>query len=293
MSELKKSDVRASFDRAAEAYDAVAVLQREVGTRVMERLDLVRMQPQVLLDVGAGTGWCSATLAQRYPRARMLALDLAPAMLHRARQRFSALARWRRGHAFICGDAEALPVADASCDLLFSNLALQWCPDLERAFSEFRRVLRPGGLLMFSTFGPDTLKELRTSWAAADGAVHVNRFVDMHDVGDALVRAGLADPVMDMEHITLTYRDVGGLMRDLKGLGAHNVNAARQRGLTGKRRLQAMRQAYEAFRRDGVLPATHEVVYGHAWAPEASTGVPQGDDGVVRVPIERVHRRSG
>ena len=293
MSRLNKSDVRASFDRAADAYDAVAVLQREVGSRVMERLDLVRIQPQVMLDVGAGTGWCSAALAQRYPRARVLALDLAPAMLHRARQRFSALTRWRRGHAFVGGDAEALPVADASCDLLVSNLALQWCPDLDRAFSEFRRVMRPGGLLMFSTFGPDTLKELRASWAAADGAVHVNRFIDMHDVGDALVRAGLADAVMDMEHITLTYRGVGDLMRDLKGLGAHNVNAARQRGLTGKCRLHAMMQAYEGFRREGVLPATYEVVYGHAWAPEQTGTVSQGDDGVVRVPIERLHRRSG
>ena len=269
----KRGDVRAAFDRAAADYDALAVLQREVGDRLLERLDLMRLEPTRILDVGAGTGGCTAALAERYPKAQVVALDLAPAMLGQARGRLSGWRRWRRGHGFVCGDAAALPLEAGSVDLLVSNLTLQWCPDLPATFAEFRRVLRPGGVALFSTFGPDTLKELRTAWAAVDDEVHVNRFEDMHNVGDALVQAGLAEPVMEREDLTLTYGDARDLMRDLKGIGAHNVNAGRRRGLTGRRKLQAMLEAYEGFRRDGVLPATYEVVYGHAWAPAAaSTG---------------------
>ena len=267
----KRGDVRAAFDRAAADYDALAVLQREVGDRLLERLDLMRLQPGRILDVGAGTGGCTVALAERYPQAQVVALDLAPAMLGRARGRLSGWRRWRRGHGFVCADAAALPLQAASVDLVVSNLTLQWCPDLPATFGEFRRVLRPGGVALFSTFGPDTLHELRAAWAAVDDEVHVNRFEDMHNVGDALIQAGLAEPVMEREDLTLTYPDARDLMRDLKGIGAHNVNAGRRRGLTGRRKLHAMLEAYEGFRRDGVLPATYEVVYGHAWAPSGGT----------------------
>lgn len=264
--------VRRSFHQAAAGYDAAAVLQREVASRLLERLDLVRLAPARILDVGAGTGHCTEALARRYRKASVIALDLAEGMLHQCRRRFNPITRRLRRHGFVSADAERLPFADASFDLLFSNLTLQWCGDLEGTFGEFRRVLRPGGLLLFTTFGPDTLKELRAAWQQVDGEVHVNRFTDMHDIGDAMVHARLADPVMDMEQLTLTYRTTTDLMRDLKAIGAHNVNAGRPRGLTGKARLHALAEAYERFRRDDDrLPATYEVVYGHAWAPE---GVP-------------------
>lgn len=262
---LSKAQLRASFERAAPVYDQVAVLQREVGARLLERLALVHLVPQVVLDVGAGTGNSTQGLARQYRKAQLIALDLAVAMLRQVRRR----SPWLRGWQLVCGDVERLPLADASCDLVFSNLTLQWCQDLDSAFAEMRRVLRPGGLLLFSSLGPDTLKELRASWAAADGRTHVNAFMDMHDVGDALLRARFAEPVMDMETLTLTYADARGLMRDLKTLGAHNVTAGRAHGLTGKGRLNAMLAAYEGLRRDGVLPATYEVVYGHAWVPVA------------------------
>jgi malonyl-CoA O-methyltransferase len=159
-----------------------------------------------------------------------------------------------------------------------------------QVFRECRRVLKPGGLLTFTTFGPDTLVELRRAWAAADGHTHVNRFIDMHDLGDALVRSGFAEPVMDVERFTLTYAEVRDLMRDLKAIGAHNANAGRPRGLTGRGALARMTEAYEEYRRDGRLPATHEVVYGQAWRP---AGDPRGRSvgGEVVVPISQIGRR--
>jgi len=285
--ELDKTQVRASFDQAADRYDEVAVLQREVANRLLERLDLVKLRPRRVLDLGAGTGWCTRALAGRYPKAKVVALDLAPAMLRRARDRFSVWSRRFGGHGFVCGDAERLPFADASFDLVFSSLTLQWCTDPDGTFAQLRRILRPGGLLMFTTLGPDTLRELRASWAAVDGDVHVNTFFDMHDVGDAMVRAGLADPVMDMETITMTYRQVPRLLSDLKVLGAHNVNEGRTRGLTGKGRLKAMMRKYEEYRTEaGVLPATYEVVYGHAWGPERLPRRKEGGD--VHIPLQQV-----
>lgn len=278
---IDKRRVREAFERAVCTYDDAAVLQREVGQRLLERLDYIRIEPGVVVDLGAGTGLATSVLAKRYRKARMLAMDISVGMLRQARKRGSWL---RRIHA-VAADAEQLPLADASCDLLFSNLTLKWCNDLEATFREFRRVLRPGGLLMFTTFGPDTLHELRACWSSVDGYSHVNQFVDMHDVGDALVRAQLAEPVMDMEHFTLTYSDVQRLMRDLKAIGAHNATTGRARGLTGKGRLRAMARAYERYRREGVLPATYEVVYGHAWAPE------QPEQKGVRVPVSSLERR--
>jgi malonyl-CoA O-methyltransferase len=261
---LDKWQARRAFDRAAASYDAAAALQNEIGERLLERLDYIRMQPRRILDLGAGTGAFSAALLTRYRRADVLALDIAPGMLLRARQRGG----WFRKPACVCGDAESLPFAEDSFDFIFSNLMIQWCPDIGPLFTELRRVLAPGGLLMFTTFGPDTLKELRSSWEVVDGYSHVNRFIDMHDVGDALLHARWAEPVMDSERITVTYRELRTLMQDLKHIGAHNVTMGRSRGLTGKRRWQQLAEAYEQFRVDGVLPASYEVVYGHAWTPE-------------------------
>jgi malonyl-CoA O-methyltransferase len=217
-----------------------------------------------VLDLGCGTGAISEHLLKRYKKARIIGVDLAVNMVQKTRQRGG----WFRKPQGVCADANHLPFQPQCADMLLSNLMLQWCNDLPAVFGEWVQVLKPNGLLMFATFGPDTLKELRASWGKVDGYTHASRFVDMHDVGDALLQAGFRDPVVDMETITLTYGDVRGLLRDLKGIGANNATYGRNHGLTGKARLQAFLQAYEQFRqKDGNYPATYEVVYGHAWAP--------------------------
>jgi malonyl-CoA O-methyltransferase len=294
---IDKASARRSFDRAASGYDAAAFLQREIGGRLLERLDYCRLTPKTILDLGCGTGQAIGALMRRYPRARVIALDFALGMLRLARRRGT----WFNRPRVLCADAEALPLADGCVDLIVSNAALQWCNDLDRTFSDLLRVLRPGGLLMFTSFGPDTLRELRAAWAVADGLpagpaqtrvqpqTHVSPFVDMHDLGDALVRARFAEPVMDAEHLTLTYADLRGLMRDLKGIGAHNAASDRPRGLTGPRRLAALEAAYETQRRDGRLPATYEVVYGHAWAPELAARGRHTDAGFA-IPVGAIGR---
>jgi len=298
---LDPQSVRHAFERAAASYDASAVLQREIGQRMAERLLLVKLQPAAILDAGCGTGDALSELSARYPDASLIGLDLAYAMLDSARRRAAAanaserslLARLlgtramaRRVPALVCGDACRLPLAAGTIDLVWSNLTLQWINDASAAFAEFHRVLRVGGLLMFTTFGPDTLKELRAAFAGVDGATHVSRFIDMHDVGDMLVQAGFADPVMDMETVTLTYADATTMMRELKAIGAHNATVGRPRGLTGRARWSRVLARLEAFRRDGRLPATYEVVYGHAWKPEPRFA----DDGRAIVRFERAGR---
>ncbi|MCP5427426.1 MAG: malonyl-ACP O-methyltransferase BioC [Chromatiaceae bacterium] len=279
---LDKGGVRRAFSKAASRYDEVAVLQREIGQRMLDRLHLVRLKPATVLDLGAGTGVATVALEKIYPKAQVIALDFAFPMLQQTRRRGGLF----RKPSCLCADLEQLPLADASVDLIYSNAAIQWCNDLDRVFPELQRVLRPGGLLMFTTFGPDTLQELRAAWSEADGYAHVSRFLDMHDIGDALMRAQFSDPVMDVDRMTLTYSAVEELMRELKILGAHNVASGRQRALTGKGRLIAMKASYEQFRRNGLLPASYEVVYGHAWAP-----LQRRQAGVTRVSLDRIGRR--
>ncbi|HXY95606.1 MAG TPA: malonyl-ACP O-methyltransferase BioC [Steroidobacteraceae bacterium] len=269
---LDRGRLRTAFDRASEGYEAAAALQARVSTELLERLTAFDFAPGVVLDLGAGTGRVTRELKRRYPRALVIALDLSPGMLREAR-RHQRL--WRR-FARVCADALALPLGAASVDLVFSSLMLQWCEPLGQALAEVRRVLKPGGFFAFSTFGPDTLKELRAAWARADGLTHVNRFLDMHDVGDAIARSGLAEPVLDVDRVELGYPDALSLMRDLKAIGAHNVTAGRPRTLVGKSRLARMTEAYEAWRRGGALPATYEVIYGASWgaaAPAAATSL--------------------
>lgn len=260
---LDRQQLRAAFERAARGYDAAAALQQEVAGRLLERLELTTIRPTRMLDLGCGTGGNLRALQRRYPQARLFACDLALNMLLAARRR---LGFWRRV-PLACADALHLPFAAGAFDLIYCNLVLQWCDDLDRALVELRRTLAPHALLLFSSFGPDTLKELRAAWRAVDGFNHVNRFIDMHDVGDALIRAGFVEPVMDVERLTLTYTNVQALAGDLKAVGAHNVTAGRPRGLGGRRRAANLASAYERFRRDGRLPATYEVVYGTAWTP--------------------------
>ncbi len=270
---IDKSRVRDSFDRAAETYDAAAVLQKFVRTEMLSRLDLVAMQPTRILDAGCGTGHASAALMKKYPKAELVSLDLALGMLRKTQSVNASLAnRIKRvfGQAqqnLLCADIEQLPLADASVDMIFSNLAIQWCNDLDAAFAGIHRVLRTDGLLTFSTLGPDTLKELRAASKTDAARVSVSRFFDMHDIGDALVRAGFSAPVLDVERVVLTYENAIDVMRDLKAIGAHNAADGRGRGLQGRDFLKKITANYEQFRREDKLPATFEVVYGHAWKP--------------------------
>ena len=270
---IDKKLMRRAFNRAAADYDATAVMQREVCTRMLERLEYIKLQPARILDAGSGTGWGTRQLAQRYPAAQVIALDIAIGMLHTARGHSGWWQKLFGGskQMQVCGDIEALPVAANSVEMVWSNLAVQWCNDLPATFVELHRVLKVDGLLMFSTFGPDTLKELRRAFHGVDQHNHLNRFTDMHDIGDMLTHSGFADPVMDMEYITLTYDDVRGVLQDLKAIGAHNATAGRGQGLMGKMAWARLIENYESLRKDGKLPATFEVVYGHAWKPQPRT----------------------
>jgi malonyl-CoA O-methyltransferase len=259
---LDRRRVRRSFDHAAATFDAASVVHGEVRANLLARLEFVSLNPRIVLDAGAGTGHAARALKRRYPKALVIALDLSPRMLQAARRR----QWWLRRFCCVCADAARLPFAQGSVDLILSNLMLQWC-NADEVFAEFRRVLAPHGLCCFTTLGPDTLHELRSAWSAADSRTHVHQFFDMHDIGDALVRAGFASPVLDVERYTLSYADLRGLAADLKATGAANATLGRARGLTGRAQYEALLTAYESFRQNGRLPATVEVVFGHAWSP--------------------------
>jgi malonyl-CoA O-methyltransferase len=283
---IDKMRARTAFGRAADTYDAAAVLQRLVREEMLGRLDLVKLDPHVILDAGCGTGLASHALQKRYPKSQVVSLDFAYPMLQKARstggyagvvQQLKSLFGAGKQN-LLCADIEALPLADSSVGMVWSNVAIQWCNDLDAALQEFHRVLQPEGLLMFSTFGPDTLRELRaaTDAASANEYNSVSRFIDMHDIGDALVRAGFNAPVLDVERFTLTYDDVKSVMRDLKSIGAHNATDGRARGLLGRGYFSRLEAEYEKFRQDGKLPATFEVVYGHAWRGKDKPGYDEG-----------------
>ncbi|MGV7235347.1 MAG: malonyl-ACP O-methyltransferase BioC [Nitrosomonadaceae bacterium] len=281
---LNKRQLRNSFERAAVGYDKAAMLQREVCDRMLSRLDYIKCIPGTILDAGSGTGYGGRKLANCYPDTGIIALDLALAMHYQARPTVPSW--WKQVLSirknitnYVCGDIEQLPFRDSSIGMVWSNLSLQWCNNIEQTFAEMHRVLQPEGLLMFSTFGPDTLHELRQAFLGMDNSSHVNHFIDMHDIGDLLVHNGFAMPVMDMEYITLTYDDVISVMRDLKAMGAHNVIQDRKRGLTGKIGWGKVLSNYEVFRKDGKLPVTFELVYGHAWKLEPRKNI--GDKKII------------
>ncbi|MFH1044736.1 MAG: malonyl-ACP O-methyltransferase BioC [Pseudomonadota bacterium] len=284
---MDRRAARRASSRAAATYAGAAVLAREVEARMLERLQYILFEPRRILDAGSGDGHGAKCLAERYPGARVLALDFALSMLQAARRRDPWLSRvLKRARVdYVCADFAATPLPAASVDLAWSNLALHCAGDPQPALKELRRVLKVGGLLMFSCYGPDTLKELKSAFAAGDAAPHVHGFIDMHDLGDMLSACGFAAPVMDMEVITLTYADVDSLLADLRATGQQNALTERRRGLTGKGVFTAMRAEYENLRRDGRLPAAFEIVYGHAWKPEPRLT----DDGraIIRMPALR------
>ncbi len=279
--------IRRSFGRAASDYTAAAVLQHEVEARLLERLDDMSITPHRILDVGAGPGSGSLALKKRFRKADIIALDLALPMAHMAKRN----AGWfRPKYTAVCGDAAQLPFADGAFDLVFSNLCMQWIPDVPALFSQWRRILAPGGLLLCSSFGPETLWELRDAFGKADGdASHVNHFAPMQALGDAMLYEGFRDPVLDTDRFTLTYAHAADLMRELRSIGAGNALSNRRRSLTGKSRMQAAFTAYETHRRaDGTLPATYEVLYAHGFAPEP--GQPRRDGGmdIASVPLAKI-----
>ena len=282
--------MRRASSRAAADYADAAVLAREVEGRMLERLQYIKLDPLRILDAGCGDGHGARRLAERYPGAQVVGLDSAYPMLQMAPGRDAWLPRifGRPRVDYLCADFACMPLSAAGVDLAWSNLALHCAGDPLPALKEMRRVLKVGGLLMFSCYGPDTLKELKSAFAARDGALHVHPFIDMHDLGDMLSACGFAAPVMDMEVITLTFADIDALFADLRATGQQNALAERRRGLTGKGVLGAARAEYEKLRRDGRLPASFEIVYGHAWKPEPRLT----DDGRAIVTMQ-ARRKSG
>ncbi len=279
--DLDPRAVAASFGAASSSYDAAAWLQNAVRQELLSRVDLLATPPRAILDLGAGTGVAAVTLKRRFRRATVTAADIAAPMLAvaRGRSRF-----WRRIRC-VEADARALPFEDASFDLVFSNLMLQWLQPPDAALREIRRVLKPGGLLLLSSFGPETLQELRAAWAAADDGVHVNDFVDVHDLGGAMQRAGFSEPVLDVDRHLRCYPDARALMRELKALGAHNVDARRARGLTGRAAYGRMLAAYERLRVPAGLPATWQVVHAVGWARDEPPAA-AASDGEVRIGVD-------
>lgn len=280
--ELDRCLLRRRAGKAAASYDSADAIGREIARRMDERLDYIRIAPRRILDLGCGTGHDLLRLRQRFPDSELIGLDFALPMLRLAEQHTTPhtrlpqrligrlLGSGPRATPLVAADAIALPLARASVSLAWSNLMLPGLHDPLPALQEIHRVLEIDGLLMFSTFGPDTLRELRMALPTQTGE-RVHRFIDMHDIGDTLVKAGFSDPVMDMEVLTLTYRDIDTLLNDLRASGGNNAAASRPRGLSGRGGWAAARSHYERLRVEGRLPATFEVIQGHAWKPTPRT----------------------
>lgn len=271
--ELDSRHVRLAFNAAAKNYDAFALLQQTVADRLIEFFEHINVEATTVLDLGSGTGYGSRKLKQQFKKAQIFQADISIEMLKNSR---AQLPRFFSKNYFLCADASQIPLTKDCIDLVFSSLMLQWCNDPDAVFAEIKRVLKPGGVFLFTSFGPDTLKELRDSWRQVDDAVHVNAFADMHDIGDSLIRNGMDAPVLSVEHLVLTYGECKQLMRELKNIGAHNINRGRRKTLTGKQRLQKVMKHYESYRQNNKLPATYEIIYGHAWKPEADKTINQG-----------------
>ena len=254
------SKIRNTFNTASSNYNDNAFLQNEIANRLAEKLKVISIKPQTIIDLGSGTGFLSEKTAKIFPNSILVCVDFAQQSLLENSQNLK-----------VCANAYELPFASNSVDFIVSNLMMQWCPDLTTLFNECFRVLKPQGLFLFTTFGPDTLKELKRSWSVVDSSAHVNNFIDMHDIGDQMLQSGFQSPIMEMEKLMLTYEKVVDLMHDLKAIGAQNV-ANRSKALTGKTKFKKMIEMYENYREDGKLPATYEVIYGHAWKNEKKLG---------------------
>jgi len=277
---LDQNAIRRGFERAAAGFDEHAFLHREIRGRLLDRLQAVRIEADTVVDLGAGTGAAVPDLQRRFPGAAILPVDLTPAML-------SAGAAAVAG---ICGDAARLPLPDDSIDVVFSNLMLHHCPDPSAALADVRRVLRSPGVALFTSFGPTSFLELGRAWATADRFTHVAPFMDMHDLGDALIRSGFAEPVLDSQVLTITYGEFDRLVADLRGAGAANATEGRNRGLTGRASAERLRAACAALAGpDGRFPLTIDVIFAIAWADEPAPRPQPG--GEIEIPVDRVRRQ--
>ena len=283
---ISRHAVRCLFDRVAASYDQAGFVQQEIGRRLIERLDYLRIKPRVVLDLGTGTGAVLPMLRMRYPKAQLIGVDLSEGMLRCAQQHDGL---WHK-FQWLVADAGHLPLPDDSVDLIFSNLMLPWCGfPSDTVWSEMRRILRPNGAFLLTSLGPDTLVELRTAMEQiSPGGQHIHTFMDMHNIGDILLGAGFADPVMDAEKLTIQYASVGQLLQDIRQTGGSNI--AENRPRTGHRQLTIPSiDTHYPRDVDGRIPATIEVVYGHGWAPGSQ--MERKGTGEVFVPISSLRTR--
>lgn len=286
--QFKHSELVANFNRIAKGYDKFAVVQQEINQRLLDHLDLMRLQPQTILEIGAATGYGVKLLKQRYPKATIIAVDIAEQMLRESQKRVG----WFKKMLCVNADMAKLPFLPYSIDLIVINLSLAWCDDLNQIFPEIRRLLKPEGVLLFSTFGPDSLREIRQSWQPSDTYPHVHEFMDMHDMGDLLVQAKFLDPVMEMEYLTFHYDQLENLWRDLKKTGLRNLRQDRMQGLLGRKKYQQFLQQYENCKTsEGFFPATYEIIYGHAWGNVVTADAVLNEKGEVVIPLRSIPRR--
>jgi malonyl-CoA O-methyltransferase len=280
-----KLEICNAFDKHALEYEQAAKVQNEIGSRLFERLDYLKINPRYVLDLGCGTGLFSLLLKKHYPKAEIISLDLSEAMLAQVRKKQG----WRRKWPLVNGDMSALPFADGSFDLIFANQVIHWSESLADLTQELNRVMNINGCLMFSTLGPDTFKELKQAWLAADQYAHINHFADMHDIGDCLLAEHFLDPVVDMELLTVHYASLKQLLQNLQAQGVRNINQARNKGLTGKQSWQRFEAAYQNLRTaEGKYPLSYEVVYGHAWKGEQRR-LGQGTE--TFIPVSQLRRK--
>ncbi len=256
--------LRRARNRSAAKHAQISFFSDEIAKRMLERLEYIKLEPRVILDLQCGLGATSAALIKRFPAALIVPIDPALELLRKHVAPKKAFPWFRKSSNRICGEATALPLAPKSVDMVWSSL-LPLNFDAPNVIRELKRVLKPCGLLMLSALGPDSLKELRAAFAQADSLPHVQPQVDMHDLGDMLAHEGFQTPVVDMEMITLTYPDVKTIARDLRAAGASNVETNRRTTLFGKNRWAQMERAYERKRNEGRLPVTFEIIYLHAW----------------------------
>lgn len=283
-----KQRINEDFSKAAKSYESAAVVQQEICNRALERLQMLKLNPSVIMDIGSGTGFSISGLQEQFPNSHIIASDISQPMLLQART------NRLKNASVVCGDAEQLPVKEGSVDLIFSTSTFQWCVDLNRVFAECLRILKTDGVMVFSSFGPDTLKELRQSWSQVDAKNHVHRFIDMHHVGDLLLANQYIDPVVDMEVITIEYQHVRQLLQDLKDTGSRGKFSSDDdvsTGLMGKRKFRLFEAAYEKYRQNnGALPASYEVIYGYARKSSSTSSTEKADPltNEVRIAVDQL-----
>lgn len=277
---LRLRDIQRRFDRAATSFDSADFVHEVTREGLVARLEPLLLEPTTILDLGSATGATGRLLRKRFKRAHIVSLDLSQAMLKRGKKQKS----WFSRASFVQGDASQLPFGDGAFDVVVANQLLPWTPEPQAVFEEVARVLIPGGVFAFATLGPDSLREISRAWAGVDSGVHVNRFADMHNIGDGLVGAGLRDPVLDVDHLGVSYDSASKLFADLTRAGARNALSSRSRGLTGRRSFEALKAALADDR--GKITLDLELVYGHCWGAG-----PKNDPGNYRIDANRIPRR--